>query len=174
MNSRSSNTSRWICCKCGYDLTVPTGDVCPECGTGLVTARIRPLGRPHGLIILAGVLAAIEFLALAILCGFLVFSIWRDYMNPVGSAAAAAAMAFFAAAFVSLMLGYFRDRSAETWFALLAVMILLFIIVFVGVVIGLTGDVLQAAVGATWFLVPNAGIALALWIRYRELRALGR
>jgi hypothetical protein len=45
VSDRRSDTTRWVCPRCGYDLSNPTGPRCPECGgassDAISTARLR-------------------------------------------------------------------------------------------------------------------------------------
>ncbi|USO00196.1 MAG: hypothetical protein H6810_05920 [Phycisphaeraceae bacterium] len=43
----SENHALWICRKCRYDLTDPTGERCPECGRPVKYVRCRPEDLPN-------------------------------------------------------------------------------------------------------------------------------
>jgi hypothetical protein len=165
---------RWVCGRCGYDLTEPTGEVCPECGSPIEKTRVRASGRKHGLFILAGLLAAIEFLVLALISASLAFQIGRSLTVLISNFAAVGATIFFIAAVGAAIYAIMKNTAGPLWFALLAITILLFITVIVGVIFSFAEGVLRSFGVAVWFFLPNLGIALVFRSRLIELRSLER
>lgn len=86
--------SRWVCATCAYDLTVPTADRCPECGS--LVAAVRVLEDP--VLIRLGKRATLTYLL-----GFLVMVCYPAW--AASSRTATVGGAIFAGWFVLAALG---------------------------------------------------------------------
>jgi hypothetical protein len=147
-----ARTGASACLQCGYDLELLPDGICPECGTAfthamLLTARLEREGRRAAIArslavrVLTCLLAAIGFLIVAILCGFIALG------SPTMAAIAVAGGALMGA-IIDEFLSVGRAKPTR-----LRAMVEL-VVAFVGVMVacgvgGIAGSPLAACIMAT-------------------------